>query len=157
MQKIVPFLWFDNNLEDAMRFYISVFKDSEIKDVVYHTKSSPGAEGSVLTATFILNGQAFYGLNGGPAFNFNESISFFVRCDTQDEIDYYWDKLIEGGGNESQCGWLKDKFGLSWQVAPQLLIELIGDPDREKADRVMAAMMKMSKIIIKDFVDAYNS
>jgi len=156
MQKIVPFLWFDNNLEDAIKFYTSVFKDSEIKSITYNTKSAPGPEGAALAASFILNGQEFACLNGGPAFKFNESVSFYVKCDTQDEIDYYWNKLTEDGGTESACGWLKDKFGLSWQITPPILPQYLTDPDREKADRVMQAMMKMGKIVIKDIEDAYN-
>jgi predicted 3-demethylubiquinone-9 3-methyltransferase (glyoxalase superfamily) len=156
MQKIVPFLWFDNNLEDAIKFYTSIFKDSEIKSITYNTKSAPGPEGAVLAASFILNGQEFACLNGGPAFKFNESVSFYVKCDTQYEIDYYWSKLTEDGGKESACGWLKDKFGLSWQITPPILPQYLADPDREKADRVMQAMMKMGKIIIKDIEDAYK-
>jgi predicted 3-demethylubiquinone-9 3-methyltransferase (glyoxalase superfamily) len=150
MQKIVPFLWFDNNLEEAIAFYTSVFKDSSVKDMMYNTKSAPGEEGAALAATFILNGVEFACLNGGPQFKFNESVSFYVKCDTQDEIDYYWDTLTADGGEESACGWLKDKFGLSWQITPPILMECLRDPDREKADRVMQAMMKMGKIIIKD-------
>jgi len=156
MQKIVPFLWFDNNLEDAIKLYTSIFKDSEIKNITYNTKSAPGTEGAALAATFILNGQEFACLNGGPQFKFNESVSFYVKCENQDEIDYYWDKLTADGGEESQCGWLKDKFGLSWQITPPLLLKYLSDPDREKADRVMQAMMKMGKIIIKDLEEAYN-
>ncbi len=154
MQKIVPFLWFDNNLEDALKFYTSVFKDSEVTNITYNTKSAPGAEGTALAANFTLFGQEFACLNGGPAFKFNESVSFFVKCETQDEIDYYWNALIDDGGQESDCGWLKDKFGLSWQITPPLLLKFLSDPDREKADRVMQAMMKMRKIIIKGLEEA---
>jgi predicted 3-demethylubiquinone-9 3-methyltransferase (glyoxalase superfamily) len=156
MQKIVPFLWFDNNLEDAMKFYASVFKNSEIRDIAHYGKDAPGPEGTVLAASFVLDGVEFEGLNGGPVFKFNESVSFHVKCDTQDEIDYYWEKLAADGGQYSQCGWLKDKFGLSWQIFPPILIKMHADPDRKKADRVMAAMLKMSKIIIKDLENAYN-
>jgi predicted 3-demethylubiquinone-9 3-methyltransferase (glyoxalase superfamily) len=156
MQKIVPFLWFDNNLEEAMNFYTSVFKNAEITKVVRQGKVGPLPEGSVITASFTLEGQEFTGLNGGPAFTFNESISFYVKCDTQEEIDHYWNSLTLNGGEESNCGWLKDKFGLSWQITPPILIKMIGDPDREKADRAMAAMMKMKKIIIKDLEEAFN-
>lgn len=156
MQKIVPFLWFDNNLEDAIKFYTSIFKDSEIKSITYNTKSAPGPEGAALAASFILNGQEFACLNGGPAFKFNESVSFYVKCDTQDEIDYYWSKLTADGGKESACGWLKDKFGLSWQITPPILPQYLSDPDRAKADRVMQAMMKMGKIIIQDIEEAYK-
>ena len=155
MQKIVPFLWFDNNLEEAANFYTGIFKDSEITDRVYNGKAGSGPEGELLAATFKLNGQEFAGLNGGPLFKFNESVSLFVQCESQEEIDYYWDKLLEGG-EESACGWLKDKFGLSWQVAPIQLMDYIGDADRVKADRVMTAMMKMRKIILKDIEDAYK-
>lgn len=156
MQKIVPFLWFDDNLEEAMQFYTSVFKNSEIKDVMYQGKEGPGAEGSILAGNFVIEGQEFAGLNGGPLFKFNESVSFYVKCDTQEEIDYYWEKLIENGGQESACGWLKDKFGLSWQITPPILPQYLRDPDRKKADRVMVAMMKMRKIIIKDIEEAYE-
>jgi predicted 3-demethylubiquinone-9 3-methyltransferase (glyoxalase superfamily) len=155
MQKIVTFLWFDNNLEEAINFYTGIFKNSEVTDLVYNGKAGSGPEGKLLTATFMLNGQEFAGLNGGPHVKFNEAVSLFVQCESQEEIDHYWNKLLEDG-EESVCGWLKDKFGLSWQVAPMLLIEYIGDPDREKADRVMAAMMQMKKIILKDLKDAYK-
>ena len=155
MQKIIPFLWFDNNLEEAVNFYTGIFKNSEITDRVYNGKAGSGPEGTLLAATFMLNGQEFAGLNGGPLFKFNESVSLFVQCESQEEIDYYWDKLLEGG-EESACGWLKDKFGLSWQVAPIQLMDYIGDTDRVKADRVMTAMMKMRKIILKDIEDAYK-
>lgn len=121
--------------------------------ITYNTKSAPGPEGA-LAASFILNGVEFACLNGGPAFKFNESVSFYVKCDTQDEIDYYWNTLTADGGQESQCGWLKDKFGLSWQITPPMLLKYIADADRAKADRVMQAMMKMSKIIIKDLEEA---
>lgn len=136
-----------------MKFYTSVFKDSEVMSITYNTKSAPGPEGA-LAASFILNGVEFACLNGGPAFKFNESVSFYVKCDTQDEIDYYWNTLTADGGQESQCGWLKDKFGLSWQITPPMLLKYIADADRAKADRVMQAMMKMSKIIIKDLEEA---
>ena len=134
MQTITPFLWFDNNAEEAMNFYVSVFKDAEVLNV------------SPMTVSFRLNGQEFIGLNGGPEFKFNEAVSFFVQCETQAEVDYYWEKLTANGGEESQCGWLKDKFGLSWQIVPTLLGQLLGDPDRVKADRAMQAMLKMRKL-----------
>ena len=155
MQKITPFLWFDNNLEDAMKFYISVFKNSSVVSLRRYTKAGPGPEGSVMTATFILDGQEFSGLNGGPYFKFNEAVSFYVKCDTQEEIDYYWEKLSEGG-SKIQCGWLKDKFGISWQIVPPLLGELLGDKDTAKAQRVMQSMMKMTKIVIQELQDAYD-
>jgi len=156
MQKITPFLWFDDNAEEAVNFYTSIFKDSKIGTITRNTDAAPGPKGAVLVITFELNGQKLYAMNGGPAFKFNEAISLFVNCDTQDEIDYYWEKL-SAGGEKSQCGWLKDKFGLSWQVAPALLIKLLSDKDETKAGKVMQAMMKMSKIDIKSFQDAYNS
>jgi predicted 3-demethylubiquinone-9 3-methyltransferase (glyoxalase superfamily) len=154
MQKIIPFLWFDNNLEEAMDFYVSVFTNAEIKDRKYYGKNGPGPEGALMTARFVLEGVEFAGINGGPHFHFDEAVSFVVQCDTQDEIDYFWEKLIAGGGEESACGWLKDKFGLSWQITPPILIEMLGDPDRDKAARVMASMMKMRKIVIKDLEEA---
>lgn len=142
MQKITPFLWFDGNAEEAMNFYTSVFKDSKVKSV-----SRMG--GQVLTVEFELNGQEFIGLNGGPMFKFTEAVSFFVKCIDQAEVDYYWNKLSEGG-KQSRCSWLQDKFGLWWQIVPTRLTELMGDKDREKANRVMQAMLKMDKIIIAD-------
>jgi predicted 3-demethylubiquinone-9 3-methyltransferase (glyoxalase superfamily) len=148
MQKITPFLWFDGNAVEAMEFYLSVFKNSTKKAIM------PGPDGSVMGVTFELEGLEFQGLNAGPMFKFNEAISFFVKSDTQEEIDYYWEKLTANGGEESMCGWLKDKFGLSWQIVPPILGKLLGDPDREKAGRVMQAMMQMKKIIIADLENA---
>jgi predicted 3-demethylubiquinone-9 3-methyltransferase (glyoxalase superfamily) len=142
VQKITPFLWFDNDGEEAIRFYTSIFPNSRMKD------SMPGPDGGFFTGTFELNGQEFMALNGGPQFKFTEAISLFVHCETQEEVDDYWAKLTAGGGEESQCGWLKDKYGLSWQIVPNALGELLGDPDREKAGRVMQAMLKMRKIDI---------
>jgi predicted 3-demethylubiquinone-9 3-methyltransferase (glyoxalase superfamily) len=144
MQKITPFLWFNNNAEEAMNFYVSIFKDAQVLSV------------SPMTVSFRLNGQEFIGLNGGPEFKFTEAVSFFVSCETQEEVDELWSKLTADGGEESQCGWLKDKFGLSWQIVPTVLGELLGDPDREKADRVMQAMLKMNKIEIKGLQQAYD-
>jgi predicted 3-demethylubiquinone-9 3-methyltransferase (glyoxalase superfamily) len=155
MQKIVPFLWFDDNAEEAIAFYTGIFKDSQVKDVRRYGKGGPGPEGAVMTATFFLNGQEFYALNGGPMFKFTEAISLFVKCETQDEIDYYWDKL-SAGGSESRCGWLKDKFGLSWQIVPPILGELLGDKDPKKANNVMQAMLKMGKLDISLLEEAYN-
>jgi predicted 3-demethylubiquinone-9 3-methyltransferase (glyoxalase superfamily) len=147
MQKIVPFLWFDDNAEEAIAFYTGIFKDSQVKDVRRYGKGGPGP--------FFLNGQEFYALNGGPMFKFTEAISLFVKCETQDEIDYYWDKL-SAGGSESRCGWLKDKFGLSWQIVPPILGELLGDKDPKKANNVMQAMLKMGKLDISLLEEAYN-
>ena len=146
MQKITPFLWFDNNAEEAMHFYTSIFKNSRAGEIRRYGDAGPGAKDEVMTVTFEIEGQEFMGLNGGPLFKFNESISFFVNCETQAEVDELWDKLIQGGGQESQCGWLKDKFGVSWQIVPKTLGELLGDKDQAKAQRVMQAMLKMKKI-----------
>ncbi|NGO10401.1 VOC family protein [Streptomyces sp. HC44] len=141
-------LWFDGQAEEAADFYVSVFKNSRLGRVLRSTKAGPGPAGSVVTVEFVANGQKFVALNGGPQFKFNEAVSFEIRCDDQDEVDYYWNKLTEGGGEEGPCGWLKDKFGLSWQVVPTRLIELVSDPDEEKAARAMEAMLKMSKLDI---------
>src|SRR6478609_3800881 len=148
--KITPFLWFDNNLTEAIELYTSVFKDAQV------VQSNKMPDGKIMTATFILNGQEFYAMNAGPMFKFNESISFMISCETQEEVDHYWNKLTANGGEESRCGWLKDKFGLSWQVTPTILLKLMNDKDRVKAKRVMDAMMKMDKIIIADLEKAYN-
>jgi len=153
-QLITPFLWFDNNAEEAMNFYVSVIKNSKIKKVTRYGEGGPGPAGTVMTAEFELDGQEFVGLNGGPRFKFTEAISFVVNCDTQEEVDYYWERLSEGG-EKSRCGWLKDKFGLWWQVAPRVLAELMDDPDPEKAKRVMAAMMQMDKIEIEPLKRAH--
>ena len=155
MQLITPFLWFDNNAEEAMNFYVSVFKNSRAGRVTRYGAAGPGPAGSVMTVKFELDGQKFVGLNGGPHFKFNEAVSFTVRCETQEEIDYYWDKLSEGG-QTSRCGWLKDKFGLSWQVEPRILGDLMADKDPEKAKRVMEAMLKMDKIDIEPIRRAYE-
>lgn len=148
--KITPFLWFDNNLSEAIAFYQSVFKDSKI------VSANKLPNGQYFNATFILNGQQFHAMNAGPMFKFNESISFFVDCETQEEVDYYWNKLTSNGGQESRCGWLKDPFGLSWQIIPSALPRLMGDKDNTKAKRVMDAMMTMNKIIIADLEKAYK-
>jgi predicted 3-demethylubiquinone-9 3-methyltransferase (glyoxalase superfamily) len=148
MQKITPFLWFDNNLEEALEFYTSVFKNSKVLNITHLPDGTPGPKGNVLTATFQLEGQEFMALNGGPGHPLTDAISLMVKCDTQAEIDYYWNKLTANGGQEVACGWLKDKFGLSWQIAPPMLLELIRDPDPVKAGRVMQAMMKMVKLDI---------
>jgi len=150
MQKIVPFLWF-NNAEEAMQFYTSVFKNN-----ARTTATTPGPDGKVITGTFELFGQEFMVLNGGPEFRFNEAISFFVKCENQEEVDDLWNKLTDGG-EESECGWLKDKFGLSWQIIPNALGEMLADPDREKAGRVMQAMLQMRKIDIAGLKRAYDA
>jgi len=147
MQKITPFLWFDNNCEEAMNFYVSVFKNSKIVSVTRYGEGGPGPKGTVMTGTFELDGQKFMALNGGPHFKFTEAISLFVNCETQLEVDELWEKLSEGGA-KSQCGWLKDKYGLSWQIVPTVLGELLSDPDPVKSKRVMEALLQMSKLDI---------
>jgi predicted 3-demethylubiquinone-9 3-methyltransferase (glyoxalase superfamily) len=154
-QKITPFLWFDNNAEEAITFYTAVFKDSKIVSMSRYPEGAPGPAGTVMSATFRLNGQDFMALNGGPIFKFTEAISLYVDCATQQEVDYYWDKLSDGG-EPGQCGWLKDKFGLSWQIVPKALGEMLGDPDPKKAGRVMQAMLKMSKIDVAGLRRAYE-
>jgi predicted 3-demethylubiquinone-9 3-methyltransferase (glyoxalase superfamily) len=149
MQKITPCLWFDTEGEDAARFYTSVFPNSRILDVARYGSAGPRPEGTVMTVKFELDGQEFVALNGGPEFTFSEAISFQVSCKDQDEVDDYWSKLSEGG-EEGPCGWLKDRFGLSWQIVPTRLTELLDDPDREKSQRVMAAMLNMKKIEIDE-------
>jgi predicted 3-demethylubiquinone-9 3-methyltransferase (glyoxalase superfamily) len=159
MQKITPFLWFDDQAEEAAKFYASVFKNSKIGRILRYDEASAKAAGrpagSVLTVEFEIEGQKFTALNGGPEFKFNESVSFVVNCKTQEEVDHFWEKLIAGGGRESACGWLKDKFGLSWQVTPTVLIEMLNDKDAKKAERVMKAMMQMQKIEINKLKAAY--
>ncbi len=149
MQKITPFLWFDDQAEEAMNFYASIFKDSKITNV------SRGPDGKAFTVSFQLNGQDFIALNAGPQYKFTEAVSFFVDCKTQDEVDYLWEKLSEGG-EKSRCGWLQDKFGLSWQIIPSALGELMGDKDPAKAKRVMEAMLQMNKIDIQTLRQAYE-
>jgi predicted 3-demethylubiquinone-9 3-methyltransferase (glyoxalase superfamily) len=155
MQKIVPFLWFDGKAEEAMNFYASIFKNSKIGDVTRYGKAGPGPEGTVMSATFELEGQKFYALNGGPQFTFTPAISFFVNCETQQEVDELWEKL-SAGGQEQPCGWLQDKFGLSWQIIPTILGKLLGDKDPAKAQRVMQAMLQMKKIDIARLKQAYG-
>jgi len=145
MQKITTCLWFDNNAEEAVAFYTSIFKNSKVLEVSRWGEGGPGEEGAVLTMRFQLDGVEIMALNGGPAFEFSEAISLSVDCQSQTEVDELWEKLVEGGA-ESECGWLKDKFGLSWQIVPRLLLELLADPDRGKSKRVMEAMLKMKKI-----------
>lgn len=159
MQRITPFLWFDDKAEEAAAFYTSIFKNSKIKTIVRYGDS--GAEvtgrpkGTVMTVAFQLDGQEFVALNGGPQFKFTEAVSFVVNCQTQEEVDEYWKKLSDGG-QEVQCGWLKDKYGLSWQIVPTILSEMVSDPDPKKADRVMKAMLQMKKIDIKALKQAYE-
>ena len=147
MPKIAPCLWFDNQGEEAATFYTSVFPNSRITEVQRYPKTGPGEGGSVSTVSFSLDGQDYVALNGGPAFTFSEAISLQVYCQSQDEVDDYWTKLSDGG-EESACGWLKDRYGLSWQIVPTALLELTADPDRERADRAFAAMLQMKKIDI---------
>ena len=148
-QKISPFLWFDNQAEAAARFYVSVFKKAEIRAIATYPEGSPGPAGTVMTVDFELFGQRFTALNGGPLFTFNESISFVVHCQTQREVDTYWKKLLAGGGKASQCGWLKDKFGVSWQIVPEVLFKLTSGKDTARTQRVFAAMLRMVKLDIK--------
>ena len=150
MQKITPFLWFDTEAEEAMNLYVSIFKNSKVRGV------TPGPNGKAMSVNFELEGQEFIGLNAGPQFKFNESISFLVSCNTQAEVDELWDKLTADGGEEGNCGWLKDKYGLSWQIIPTALSELLGDPDREKAGRAMQAMLQMKKIDIQGLQQAFD-
>lgn len=155
--KITPFLWFDNNAEEAATFYVSIFKNSEILHVNRWGEGGPGEPGSALTVSFSLDGKAFTALNGGPQFTFTEAVSFVIDCDSQEEVDHYWDALTADGGEPSMCGWLKDKYGLSWQVTPRRLIELLSDPDPEKAGRVTQAMLQMNKIEIDKLEAAYSA
>ena len=158
MQKITSFLWYDNQAEEAANFYVSIFKNSKIGDIMRSVDDASGRPvGSVLVVDFQLDGQEFAAINGGPAFKFTEAVSFVVNCENQEEVDYFWNKLIEGGGEESQCGWLKDKYGLSWQINPTVLGQMLSDPDREKSKRVMEAMLKMKKIDIEGLKKAYHA
>jgi predicted 3-demethylubiquinone-9 3-methyltransferase (glyoxalase superfamily) len=154
MPKITPFLWFDNNAEEAIKFYTSIFKNSKVGNISLYGDAGPGPKGSVMTATFEIEGQELMVLNGGPHFKFTEAISMFVSVDTQQEVDELWEKL-SAGGQKSHCGWLKDKFGLSWQIVPKALGELLGDKDPRKAQSVMKAMLQMDKIDIARLKDAY--
>jgi predicted 3-demethylubiquinone-9 3-methyltransferase (glyoxalase superfamily) len=155
MQKITPFLWFDQQAEEAMNFYVSIFKNSKVLSVTRYGDAGPGPKGTVMSATFQLEGQTFYALNGGPQFKFTPAISFFVNCETQQEVDDLWAKL-SAGGREDRCGWLQDKYGLSWQIIPKVLGEMMGDKDPEKAARVMRAMLQMGKIEIEGLRRAYE-
>jgi predicted 3-demethylubiquinone-9 3-methyltransferase (glyoxalase superfamily) len=155
MQKITPFLWFDGKAEEAMNFYLSIFKNSKVVSVNRSAEEGSGTKGKVTSVRFQLEGQEFFALNGGPEFTFSPAISFFVDCETQQEVDELWEKLSEGG-EKSRCGWLKDKFGLSWQIIPSVLGELLQDKDAEKSERVWEAMFQMGKIDIKALKHAYN-
>ena len=154
MQKIVPFLWFNDNAEEAMNLYVSIFKNSRVLNVTRYGDAGPGPKGSVMSATFQLEGQDFYALNGGPHYKFTPAISLFVSCKTQEEVDDLWEKLSDG--KYEQCGWLQDKFGLSWQIIPTILGEMLGDQDPKKSQSVMQAMMQMKKIDIKGLQEAYD-
>jgi predicted 3-demethylubiquinone-9 3-methyltransferase (glyoxalase superfamily) len=153
MQKITPFLWFDSKAEEAANFYVSVFKNSKIVSIMRYGEAGPGPKGSVMSATFQLDGQDFIALNGGPMFAFSPAISFFVNCQSQEEVDKLWEKLSEGG-EKQRCGWLKDKYGVSWQIIPTVLGQLLQDKDREKSQRVMNAMLQMDKLDIKTLKQA---
>jgi predicted 3-demethylubiquinone-9 3-methyltransferase (glyoxalase superfamily) len=155
MQKITPFLWFDNQAEEAVNFYISIFKNSKIVSVTRYGEVGPGPKGSVMTVTFQLDGQSFMALNGGPHFTFSPAISFVVNCETQEEVDELWEKLSEGG-EKVECGWLKDKYGVSWQIVPTVLGEMLNDPDPVKSQRVIQAVLKMKKIDIEGLKKAYE-
>ena len=156
MQKITPFLWFDNNAEEAMNFYIAIFKNSRVLKIARFTEGAPGPKGAVMTASFSLDGQEFIALNGGPTFAFSPAISFVVNCETQDEVDRFWERLSEGG-EQIQCGWLKDKFGVSWQIVPIILGEMLSGSDEIRAQRVMSAMLQMKKIEIATLRKAYDN
>ncbi len=155
MQKIVTFLWFDNQAEEAMKHYISIFKNSKALNISRYGDAGPGPKGAVMTCTFQLEGQEFIALNGGPLFKFTEAISLFVNCEGQEEVDYLYERLL-AGGEKSQCGWLKDKYGVSWQIIPTALMRMLGDPDPAKSKRVMQAMLKMQKIDIGVLQRAYD-
>ena len=155
MQKITPFLWFNDQAEEAMRFYTSVFKNSKPGEITRYGEAGSGVKGSVLTASFEIEGQEFVALNGGPAYSFTPAISFFVNCKTQAEVDYFWEKLGEGG-REDQCGWLVDKFGVSWQIVPEGLMELLHSKDEEKSNRAMKCMLQMKKLDIAEIRRAYE-
>lgn len=156
VQKITTCLWFDGQAEEAMNYYVSIFKNAKVLSVNRYGKNSPMPEGTVLTANFELDGRQFTALNGGPMYKFSPATSFIVNCDDQEEVDYYWDKLV-AGGKPNQCAWLDDKFGVSWQIVPKQLMTLLSDPDPVKAQRVMQAMFKMSKIIVADLQAAYDA
>jgi len=155
MNKITPFLWFDHQAEEAMNFYVSIFKNSKVERISRYGEAGPGPKGSVMSAEFVLDGQKFIALNAGPQFQFTPAISFFITCESQEEVDRFWGKLSEGG-RKDRCGWLQDKFGLSWQVVPRVLGEMLRDKDPEKSTRVMKAMLAMDKIDIRKLQQAYG-
>lgn len=155
IQKITPFLWFGENAEDAANFYVSIFDDSKITKVVRYSEAGPGSAGSVMTVQFELEGTEFTALNGVSDIEFNQAVSFVVNCESQDEVDYYWKKLT-ADGEEQVCGWLKDRYGLSWQIVPTIMVEYLSDPDKEKVKRVTEAMLKMVKINIEELKKAYE-
>jgi predicted 3-demethylubiquinone-9 3-methyltransferase (glyoxalase superfamily) len=156
MQTITPFLWFDGKAEEAMKLYVSVFKNSKIININYWGEGTPFPKDQVMTGVFELDGQKFYAFDAGPEFKFTEAISFFVECDTQEEIDHYWTRLTADGGQESMCGWLKDKFGVSWQIVPRVLPQLLADKDRKRSGQAMQAMMQMRKLDIAALQNAFN-
>ena len=156
MQKITPFLWFDGQAEEAARFYVSVFKNSKINGITHYGDEVPGREGSVMTVGFELNGEKFIALNGGPQFQFTEAVSFVVNCETQEEIDYYWEKLASGGGSEIQCGWVKDRFGLAWQVVPSVFWKWTEADNAAGMNRVVHALMQMTKLDLATLQRAYD-
>src|ERR1700674_1852167 len=155
MQKITPFLWFDGKAEEAMRFYVSIFKNSKVGAITRYGDAGPGPKGTVMVVTFQLDGQEFIALNGGPPFTFSPAISFVVNCETQEEVNEFWEKL-SAGGEKVQCGWLKDKYGVSWQIVPTILAELMSDKDAAKTQRVMQALMQMTKLDIQQLKQAYD-
>jgi predicted 3-demethylubiquinone-9 3-methyltransferase (glyoxalase superfamily) len=156
MQKISPFLWFDGKAEEAANFYVSIFGNSKIESVMHYGEAGPGPKGSVMGVTFQLDGQEFMAINGGPQFTFSPAISFFVKCETQAEIDHFWDKLLAGGGRTQQCGWLTDKYGVTWQIVPTILGELLQSKDAEKSQRAMRAMLQMIKLDIAALKKAFD-
>jgi predicted 3-demethylubiquinone-9 3-methyltransferase (glyoxalase superfamily) len=157
MQKITPFLWYDTQAEEAARFYTSIFPNSSIKDISHYAEGGPMPAGTVMVVNFEIDGQEFSAMNAGPQFPFTEAVSFTVNCETQEEVDRYWNALLEGGGSEVACGWLKDRFGLSWQITPTIMGTFMSDPDPEKVKRVMDAMMQMVKLDIDTLQKAYDS
>ena len=157
MERITPFLWFDSQAEEAASFYVSVFKnDSRILDIARYSEAGPGTPGTAMTVRFVLDGQEFIALNGGPEYRFTEAVSFSVNCESQAEVDEFWDRLTEGG-EPGPCGWLKDRYGLSWQINPSILGRMLADPDAARAERVMRAMLRMQKIVISELEAAYNA
>jgi|SRR6185295_19382887 len=156
MQKISPFLWFDGKAEEAANFYVSIFRNSKIASVMHYGEAGPGPKGSVMGVTFQLDGQEFMAINGGPQFTFSPAISFFVKCETQAEIDHFWDKLLAGGGKTQQCGWLTDKYGVTWQIVPTVLGELLQSKDAGKSQRAMRAMLQMVKLDIAALQKAFE-